>query len=78
MYNRKEQQELICPSGYSIGQCFNVLRKLWYGYLRAIEKVDIVKMIKYAKAIQDVQRDMGIKDRINSSAWSVWRCFNRK
>jgi hypothetical protein len=25
LYNRKEQQELICPSGYSVSQCFNVL-----------------------------------------------------
>jgi len=62
LYNRKEQQELICPSGYSISQCFNVLRKLWYAYrkARAIEN-DIDKMKKYAKAIQDVQKDMGIK-----------------
>src|SRR6476661_9445694 len=36
LYNRKEQQELICPSGYSISQGFNVLRKLWYAYRRAI------------------------------------------
>jgi hypothetical protein len=62
LYNRKEQQELICPSGYSISQCFNVLRKLWYAYRRAIgTDNDIDKMEKYAKAIQDVQIDMGIK-----------------
>jgi hypothetical protein len=30
LYNRKEQQQLICPSGYSINQCFNVLRKMWF------------------------------------------------
>ena len=62
LYNRKEQQELICPSGYSISQCFNVLRKLWYAYRRAIgTDKDIDKMKKYAKAIQDVQKDMRIK-----------------
>jgi len=62
LYNRKEQQELICPSGYSISQCFNVLRKLWYAYRRAIgTDKDIDKMKKYAKAVQDVQKDMGIK-----------------
>jgi hypothetical protein len=62
LYNRKEQQELICPSGYSISQGFNVLRKLWYAYRRAIgTDKDIDKMKKYAKAIQDVQKDMGIK-----------------
>jgi hypothetical protein len=62
LYNRKEQQELICPSGYSISQCFNVLKKLWYAYHKARETdKDIHKMEKYAKAIQDVQKDMGIK-----------------
>ena len=62
MYNRKEQQEMICPSGYSIGQCFNVLRKLWYAYRRAKgTENDIIKMKKYAKAIQDVQKDMGMQ-----------------
>jgi hypothetical protein len=62
LYNRKEQQELVCPSGYSISQCFNVLRKLWYAYRRAIgTEKDIDKMKKYAKAIQDVQKDMGIR-----------------
>ena len=62
MYNRKEQQEMICPSGYSLGQCFNVLRKLWYAYRRAKgTENDIIKMKKYAKAIQDVQKDMGMQ-----------------
>jgi hypothetical protein len=28
LYNRKEQQALLCPSGYSISQCFNVLTKM--------------------------------------------------
>jgi len=61
-YNRKEQQELICPSGYSVSQCFNVLKKLWYAYHKARETDnDIDKMKKYAKAIQEVQKDMGIK-----------------
>ena len=62
LYNRKEQQELICPSGYSISQCFNVLRKLWFGYHKARgTENDLDKMKKYAKAIQEVQKDMGIK-----------------
>jgi hypothetical protein len=62
LYNRREQQELICPSGYSLSQCFNVLRKLWYAFRRAIgTDKDIDKMKKYAKAIQEVQKDMGIK-----------------
>ena len=61
LYNRKEQQQLICPSGYSLSQCFNVLSKVWHGYHRARLENDIVKMEKYAKVIQDVQKDMGIK-----------------
>src|SRR6266487_1384647 len=62
LYSRKEQQGLICPSGYSISQCFNVLGKMWYGYHRARTRENsLEKMIKYAKAIQKVQEDMGIK-----------------
>jgi hypothetical protein len=61
-YNRKEQQGLICPSGYSISQCFNVLRKMWYGYHKARSNEKSRRgMVKYAKAIQNVQKDMGIK-----------------
>ena len=65
LYNRKEQQGLICPSGYSISQCFNVMRKMWLCYRIALNGADgdrsFKKMKKYAKAIQDVQKDMGIK-----------------
>ena len=62
LYNRKEQQELKCPSGYSLSQCFNVLRKLWHGYHRArLDENSIEKMEKYARAVQNVQKDMGIK-----------------
>jgi hypothetical protein len=62
LYNRKEQQELICPSGYSISQCFNVMRKMWYGYHKARhDEKDYEGTVKYAKAIQGVQKDMGIK-----------------
>jgi hypothetical protein len=64
LYNRKEQQGLICPSGYSISQCFNVMCKMWIGYHIAMNGADgsksFEKMKKYAKAIQDVQKDMGI------------------
>ena len=62
LYNRKEQQGLVCPSGYSISQCFNVMRRLWHGYHRArLDENSIEKMEKYARAIQSVQKDMGIK-----------------
>jgi hypothetical protein len=65
LYNRREQQELICPSGYSISQCFNAMCKMWAGYRIALNGADggrsFEKMKKYAKAIQDVQKDMGIR-----------------
>jgi hypothetical protein len=61
LYNRREQQELKCPSGYSISQCFNVLRKMWVGYHCSNNQNDTRKMEKYAKGIQSVQKDMGIK-----------------
>jgi hypothetical protein len=62
LYNRKEQQGLICPSGYSISQCFNVMKKLWYAYHKSRrDDKSLEKMKKYARAIQNVQEDMGIK-----------------
>ena len=62
LYNRKEQQELICPSGYSISQCYGALAKLWIGYHHAMNTERSIELMKqYAKKIQDVQKDMGIK-----------------
>src|SRR5206468_7614815 len=61
LYSGKEQKELICPSGYNIRQCFGAMSKLWRGYYRAKQQNSLEGMIKYAKAIQDVQKDMGIK-----------------
>jgi hypothetical protein len=62
LYTRKEQDALICPSGYNVHQCFGAMAKLWHGYHRArIDGEKLEQMEKYAKAIQDVQKDMGIK-----------------
>ena len=65
LYNRKEQQGLMCPSGYSISQCFNIMRKMWLGYHIAMNGGEgdrsFEKMKKYAKAVQEVQEDMGIR-----------------
>ena len=62
LYNRKEQQTVKCPSGYTIGQCFNIMRKMWYAYHKAFhDDKNLDKMKKYAKAIQSVQNDLGIK-----------------
>jgi hypothetical protein len=62
LYSGKEQDGLICPSGYNIRQCFGVMAKLWFGYHKArLQGEKLEQMIKYAKAIQGVQEDMGIK-----------------
>jgi hypothetical protein len=62
LYSGKEQDGLICPSGYSVRQCFGVMQKLWFGYHKArLHGEKLEQMIKYAKAIQNVQKDMGIK-----------------
>lgn len=60
LYNHTEQMNLICPSGYSISQCYNKLRCMWRGYKDAKKKGNLDRMKKYAYQIQDVQRDMGI------------------
>jgi len=61
LYSSKEQDGLICPSGYSVRQCFGVMQKLWFGYHKARQAEKLEQVIKYAKAIQNVQEDMGIK-----------------
>jgi len=61
LYSKKEQDGLICTSGYSISQCFGVMQKLWFGYHKARQAEKLEQVIKYAKAIQNVQEDMGIK-----------------
>jgi len=61
LYSGQEQLGLICTSGYNIRQCFGVLGKLWCGYHKARTSEKLEQMEKYAKAIQNVQKDMGIK-----------------
>lgn len=60
LYNRKEQQILMCPSGFSVSQCFNILSKMWFAYKKSLYRKNIEQMEKYAKVIQKVQEDMGI------------------
>jgi hypothetical protein len=61
LYSRKEQQDLVCPSGYTISQCFCVLKKLWYAYHKSRHEKNLERIKKYAGAIQKVQEDIGIK-----------------
>lgn len=60
-YNRKEQQMLKCPSGYSVSQGMNALRKLWRAYFGELNAANVAGMQKRARAIQEVQEDMGLK-----------------
>ena len=61
VYTRKEQNDLICPSGYTFGQGMNKLRKLWYCYMKSKARSDITKMEYYARIIQKTQDDLGLK-----------------
>ena len=43
LYNRKEQQTLKCPSGYTIGQCFNIIAKCGMHIIRQEIMIKILK-----------------------------------
>ena len=62
VYNRREQNYLMCPSGFSFTQGMGKLYKLWRGYIitKANEN-DIERARGFAKDIQKVQEDLGIK-----------------
>jgi hypothetical protein len=61
VYNRKEQNYLMCPSGFSFTQGMGKLYKLWRGYIIAkANENDIERARGFAKDIQKVQEDMGI------------------
>lgn len=59
VYNRKEQQHLICPSGYSISQCFNVMSKLWFGYKGAMNSDKRVEQMKRCKGKSESAKRLG-------------------
>ncbi len=60
-YTYNERKLLICPSGFTFGQDMNALHKLWFAYKKSISEKNIAKMEHYAKAIQEVQEDMGLE-----------------
>ncbi len=61
LYNRKEQDYLKCPSGFSFTQGMGKLYKLWRGYIIATaNENDIKRAIGFAKDIQKVQEDLGL------------------
>ena len=62
VYNRREQNYLMCPSGFSFTQGMGKLYKLWRGYTIAkTNEKDIERAIGFAKDIQKVQEDLGLK-----------------
>ena len=62
VYNRREQNYLMCPSGFSFTQGMGKLYKLWRGYSIAKAKEnDIERARGFAKDIQKVQEDLGLK-----------------
>ena len=60
-YSYNERKLLICPSGYTFGQGMHALHRLWFAYKRSKSEANIAKMEHYARAIQEVQDDMGLK-----------------
>jgi len=61
VYSRREQNYLMCPSGFSFTQGMGKLYKLWRGYVIAKENEnDIERARGFAKDIQKVQEDLGL------------------
>lgn len=61
LYTEAERKMLTCPSGYTFGQGMCALQRLWTAYKNSKTLANIDKMEKYARAIQDVQEDLGLK-----------------
>ena len=62
VYSRKEQNYLMCPSGFSFTQGMGKLYKLWRGYIIAkANENDIERARGFAKDIQKVQEDLGLR-----------------
>ena len=60
-YTSKERKLLVCPSGYTFGQGMHALHRLWFAYKISKSEANIDKMEHYARAIQEVQEDIGLK-----------------
>jgi hypothetical protein len=61
-YTYNERKLLICPSGYTFGQGMHALHRLWIAYKISKSEANIGKMKHYARAIQEVQEDMGLRN----------------
>lgn len=60
-YTTAERRLLVCPSRYTFPQGMNKLNKVWWGYRRSRNENNIERMEHYARQIQDVQEDLGLK-----------------
>jgi hypothetical protein len=53
--------ERILPSGFFEGQMRGALDKCWLGFIIAKEKMEWDKIDRYAKRIQNIEKDLGIE-----------------
>ncbi len=49
------------PSGYHVSQTWGGLHKAWVGYCIARDKLEPDREIHYAKVIQKLQKELGLK-----------------
>ena len=62
LIDQAQQKTIICPSGYTWGQGWGVLNKCWTGYkIAKVKEQSTENMLSFAKKIQDIQYDLGIK-----------------
>ena len=60
-YTSKERKLLVCPFGHTFGQGMHALHRLWLAYKISKSEANIDKMEHSAKAVQEVQEDMGFE-----------------
>ena len=58
--NLSNNQNLILPCGFKVGESWGALRKCWIGYKRAKAADDEILMREYAGRIQKVEEELGI------------------
>jgi len=62
LIDQTQQKSIVCPSGFTWGQGWGVLNKCWTGYKIAKNlEQSLEKMKSFAKKIQNIQYDLGLK-----------------
>ena len=62
--------ERTLPSGFFEGQMRGALDKCWLGFIIAKEKMEWDKIDRYAKRIQNIEKDLGI-EITDFSDWGI-------